>query len=171
MSDRQGSDRVSRFRAQNQNTIQELPGRILDNLSANLSEAAIVTRGRGSTRRGAHRSGSARTTPRPGLCRSASSGCSCGPVCSSRAASSFAGSALNPEASAFVPRIRATREPSRNVARRSKPKRITSGLARPVHQPGFVVEPRGVSPPLFPPSYYQAVGEGAREPSVSPSPS
>ena len=47
MSDRQGSDRVSRFRYQNQNTIQELAGRILDNLSANLSEAAIVTRGRG----------------------------------------------------------------------------------------------------------------------------
>ena len=162
MSDRQGSDRVSRFRDQNQNTIQELAGCILDNLSANLSEAAIVTRGRrgrGSTRRGAHRSGSARTTPRPGLCRSASSGCSCGPVCSSRAASS---SALNPEASAFVPRFRSPRGSSRNVARRSKPRRVSFGSARPVHhlrEEGFV-EPRSDSPPLYPPSYYQAVGEG-----------
>ena len=171
MSDRQSSDRVTRFRNANQNTIQELASRILDNLSANLGEAAVATRGRSSTRPGTQRSGPGRSTPRPGQTRSLLfHSCSCGPVCTSARASTACASALNPEASTFVPRIR---EGSRNVAKRSKPRRVSFGPVRPVtHHPGgpssgLVEEPRGASPPLFPSSYYQAVGEGPSEPSSS----
>ena len=170
MSDSQGSQRIS------QNQIQEFAGQILNHLSANLSQAA---RGRSSVRRGSSRSGPHGRT-RPRSVSFACSPCGCGPVCVS-AATANCSSPLNPEAASFAPRERASS--SRNVARRSRPRVARSGLVRPVlrpvhhHQPGFQdpvtgrVEPeeaRGASPPLFPPSFYQAGAGGARPPTPRP---
>ena len=162
-------------RLQTQN-IQDLATRILNHLQ---SASEQVARGRGrSTRRGSTRAGP-QGGARP---RSVSfnTQCACGPVCTSTpdtGAADFSPS-LNPEARSFVPRERASS--SRNVARRSRPRTIRSGLVRPSlrpvhhHAPGYQnpvtgrVEPeedRSASPPLFPPSFYQA-GTGSTRPST-----
>ena len=161
----------SQSRRPTQNNIQDLAGRILNHLQAASEQ---VARGR-STRRGSTRGGpQGRTRPRS---VSFNTRCACGPVCVSATdtgAGDFSPS-LNPEARSFVPGERASS--SRNVARRSRPRAIRSGLVRPSlrpvhhHAPGYQnpvtgrVEPeedRSTSPPLFPPSYYQAVTGSTR---------
>ena len=148
--------------------IQDLATRILNHLQ---SASEQVARGR-STRRGSTRGGP-QGGARP---RSVSfnTRCACGPVCVSTPDTGAAGfsPSLNPEASSFVPRERSSS--SRNVARRSKPRR--SGLVRPSlrpthhHAPGYQNPETGrVEPeePLLPPSYYQAVA-GDTAPSTPP---
>ena len=175
--------------------IQEFAGQILSHLSQNLSQAAseqfsaslsqpaASARGR-STRRGSTRGGSTRGGPQ-GRTRprsvSFNTQCACGPVCVS-ATDTNCSPSLNPEARSFVPGERASS--SRNVARRSRPRAIRSGLVRPSlrpvhhHAPGYQnpltgrVEPeedRSASPPLFPPSFYQAGTGGTRPPTPRPS--
>ena len=152
--------------------IQDLATRILNHLR---SASEQVARGR-SNLRGSTR-GSTRGGPQGGARpRSVSfnTRCACGPVCVSTpdtGAADFSPS-LNPEARSFVPRERSSS--SRNVARRSKPRR--SGLVRPSlrpthhHAPGYQNPDTGrVEPeePLLPPSYYQAVA-GDTAPSTPP---
>ncbi len=150
--------------------IQDLATRILNHLQ---SASEQVARGR-STRRGSTRGGpQGRTRPRS---VSFNTRCACGPVCVSTPDTGAAGfsPSLNPEARSFVPGERASS--SRNVARRSRPRAIRSGLVRPSlrpahhHAPGYQNPVTGrVEPeePLFPPSYYQAV-TGSTRPSTPP---
>ena len=162
----------SQSRRPTQNNIQELAGRILNHLSQNLSQAASEQTARGrSTRRGSTRGGpQGRTRPRS---VSFNTQCACGPVCVS-ATDTNCSPSLNPEARSFVPGERASS--SRNVARRSRPRAIRSGLVRPSlrpahhHAPGYQNPVTGrVEPeePLLPPSYYQAVA-GDTRPSTPP---
>ena len=164
-------------RVQTQN-IQDLATRILNHLQ---SASEQVARGRGrTTHRGSTRAAPCRGSTRAAPCRggarprSVSFQCACGPVCTSTpdtGAAEFSPS-LNPEARSFVPRERSSS--SRNVARRSKPRR--SGVVRPAirpthhHAPGYQNPDTGrveTGEPLLPPSYYQAVA-GDTAPSTPP---